>query len=106
MSGPADSGLWVDIEHGHAGYGPRLLPLGRHEVAVLAALVAADGRVLSRQELARRAGLSRHSPRRTDSVLVLIRQALGAEALRCVRGRGWQLVPASTPPAGASIAAP
>lgn len=51
------------------------------------------GRVLSRAELARRAGLADLSSRRCDSLIVGIRRAIGAERVVTVRRRGWMLVP-------------
>ena len=86
-------GLWVDREAGVAGYGDRQLPLTAQEVAVLAALADARGRVVSRSELVRLSGLRHASPRRADSLLVTVRRALGGSALRTVRGRGWMLDP-------------
>lgn len=50
------------------------------------------GRVMSRQELARRAGLTDLSPRRCDSLIVGIRRRVGADRVRTVRRRGWMLV--------------
>ena len=61
------------------------------EAAVLAALQAAGGRVLSRSELTRAAGLTGLSPRRVDGVLVALRRRLPPGALVTVRGRGWAL---------------
>lgn len=58
---------------------------------MLAALDAAGGRVLSRSELSRAAGLAGLSPRRVDSVLVALRRRLPPGALVTVRGRGWAL---------------
>ena len=84
-------GLWVDRDRGIAGYGMRQLPLTSQEVAVLAILADAKGRVVSRSELARRSGLQHASARRADSLLVTLRRALGSTALRTVRGRGWML---------------
>ena len=84
-------GVWVDTERGVAGCGDELLPLTTHEVAVLAVLGASPGRVVPRTELARRAGLARAGARRCDSLLVGVRRALGADAVRNVRGRGWML---------------
>ena len=55
-------------------------------------LVANRGRVLSRQEIARRAGLGDLGPRRCDSLIVGIRRGVGAERVRTVRRRGWMLV--------------
>jgi len=85
-------GLWVDREQGTAGYGVRRLSLSAQEVAVLATLADARGRVVSRSELARRSGLQHASPRRADSLLVTLRRALGDTAVQTVRGRGWMLV--------------
>jgi Transcriptional regulatory protein, C terminal. len=50
------------------------------------------GRVLSRAELARRAGIADLSARRCDSLIVGIRRHLGHERVRTVRRRGWMLV--------------
>lgn len=55
-------------------------------------LAAHAGRVLSRHELARQAGLSDLSPRRCDSLIVGIRRCIGADRVRTVRRRGWMLV--------------
>jgi DNA-binding response OmpR family regulator len=63
------------------------------ESAVLQALLDCRGRVVSRRELARLAGISDLNDRRCDSLLVSIRKVLGADAIRTVRGRGWMLVP-------------
>lgn len=65
--------------------------LGTQERAVLSVLVANQGRVLGRRELARQAGMSDLSERRCDSVLVGIRRVLGPDAIRTVRSRGWIL---------------
>jgi len=58
---------------------------------VLSVLVAHRGRVISRRELARRAGLAGLSERRCDSVLVSIRKVLGPMSVITVRSRGWML---------------
>ena len=89
---PADDEVvWVDPERGVAGRGDTVLPLSAPEVAVLAALSECAGRVVPRTELARRAGLARAGARRCDSLLVGVRRALGPDAVRNVRGRGWML---------------
>lgn len=56
-------------------------------------LASNAGRVLSRTEIARRAGLADLSARRCDSLIVGIRRAIGAERVVTVRRRGWMLVP-------------
>ena len=61
------------------------------ERAVLSALVEAGGRVVSRDYLARKAGLRDASPRRIDGILVQLRKQLGDDVLLTVRGRGWML---------------
>lgn len=67
--------------------------LGIAETAVLAVLLEANGRVVSRRELVRRAGLRDASPRRADSIVVQLRRSLGEDAIRTVRSRGWALDP-------------
>ena len=59
--------------------------------SVLEVLIAAEGRVVSRERLARRAGLRDASPRRVDSLLSALRKELGDDVLTTVRGRGWSL---------------
>jgi DNA-binding response OmpR family regulator len=65
--------------------------LGEQEQSVLGVLLANRGRVISRRELARRAGLTNLSERRCDSLLVAIRRALGPQSVVTVRSRGWML---------------
>ena len=65
--------------------------LGEQEQSVLCVLLANRGRVISRRELARRAGLADLSERRCDSLLVAIRRALGPNSVVTVRSRGWML---------------
>jgi hypothetical protein len=60
---------------------------------VLSVLLAAAGRVVSRTELARRAGIGSLSQRRCDAILVPLRRRLGPGAILTVRSRGWMLVP-------------
>jgi DNA-binding winged helix-turn-helix (wHTH) protein len=70
---------------------PLVYRLGEQEQSVLNVLLANRGRVISRRELARRAGLATLSDRRCDGLLVAIRRALGANAVVTVRSRGWML---------------
>jgi len=62
------------------------------ERAVFQVLADHAGRVVSRGELARRAGIADLSARRCDSLIVGIRRQVGAERVRTVRRRGWMLV--------------
>lgn len=64
------------------------------EAALLTLLEGARGRVVTRTELARAAGL-RQAPRRVDVHLVNVRrhlQAATGNRLVNVRGRGWMLL--------------
>ncbi len=67
-----------------------MLRLSDREVALLDAFAHAGHRVMGRQELQRRIGLTRHDPRRCDSLIVQLRRALGPDAIVTVRGRGWR----------------
>ena len=69
-------------------------PLSAQEMAVLQAFLDCQGRVISRLEIARRAGLVGLNSRRCDSILVALRRVLGPDAIRTVRSRGWMLEPA------------
>ena len=70
---------------------PLVYRLGEQEQTVLNVLLINRGRVISRRELARRAGLANLSERRCDSLLVAIRRALGPDSVVTVRSRGWML---------------
>ena len=70
---------------------PLVYRLGEQAQSVLSVLLVNRGRVISRRELARRAGLANLSERRCDSLLVSIRRALGPESVVTVRSRGWML---------------
>lgn len=78
---------------------PRTLPdphplddLTPQERAVYIVLSESAGRVLSRSEIARRAGIAELHDRRCDSLIVGIRRRIGTERVRTVRRRGWMLV--------------
>jgi DNA-binding response OmpR family regulator len=62
------------------------------ERAIYHVLAANAGRVVSRAELARAAGMTDLSERRCDSLLVGVRRAVGHDRVRTVRRRGWMLV--------------
>jgi DNA-binding response OmpR family regulator len=66
-------------------------PLPPQETAVLRALITCSGRVVSRRELSRLAGIADLNERRCDSLLVSIRKVLGPDSIHTVRGRGWML---------------
>lgn len=70
---------------------PGTARLGPSELAVLDVLVDAAGRVISRGEIARRAGIAEQSARRCDAIMVSLRRALGMDSIRTVRSRGWML---------------
>lgn len=73
---------------------PHEAHLGRRERQVLLALLESAGRVVTRTELAERAGIADLNDRRCDSVLVSIRRILPPNSLMTVRKRGWVLTPA------------
>jgi len=62
------------------------------ERVVYTVLNESAGRVVSRAEIARRAGIADLSERRCDSLIVGIRRRLGPDRVRTVRRRGWMLV--------------
>ena len=72
---------------------------------MLNVLLVNRGRVISRRELARRAGLANLSERRCDSLLVAIRRALGPDSVLTVRSRGWMLTDEAVEAAASLFAA-
>ncbi len=66
------------------------LDLGEKELCILNVLLAKQGKVVPRVELARAVGL-RSNERRVDVLLVAVRRALGDDGLINVRGRGWMI---------------
>ena len=66
-------------------------PLPPTEVAVLRTLLAAEGRVVSRDTIVRDGGLGHLSARRTDALVASLRRRLGEESILTVRQRGWML---------------
>jgi DNA-binding winged helix-turn-helix (wHTH) protein len=83
---------------------PLVHRLGEQEHTVLDVLLVNQGRVISRRELARRAGLANLSERRCDSLLVTIRRVLGPDSIRTVRSRGWMLSAGAVDAAGQLLA--
>ncbi|CAN5355071.1 hypothetical protein BH23ACT3_BH23ACT3_08340 [soil metagenome] len=61
------------------------------ERAVYDVLATNSGRVLSRHEIARAAGIGDLSERRCDSLIVGVRRVVGPDRVRTVRRRGWML---------------
>ncbi len=55
-------------------------------------LASNAGRVMSRSEISRQAGIAELSERRCDSLIVGIRRRIGADRITTVRRRGWMLV--------------
>ena len=80
----------MDASRGVAGRDREVLRLSGREVALLDAFARAGPRVVGRQELQRRMGLTHRDPRRCDSLIGQLRRALGPEAIVTVRGRGWR----------------
>ncbi len=78
-----------------SGHGaPPLAPLTAQERAVYDVLAAHAGKVVSRSEIAREAGISDLNARRCDSLIVGIRRCVGADRIVTVRRRGWMMGPA------------
>ena len=76
-----------------SGHGaPPLALLTAQERAVYDVLATHAGRVLSRGEIAREAGISNLNARRCDSLIVGIRRSVGADRIITVRRRGWMMV--------------
>jgi len=69
---------------------PSLRALSEADLAVLRVLVDRAGRITSREDLNKLAGLS-GSQRRCEAVLVNLRRALGDGAIVTIRRRGWML---------------
>lgn len=61
------------------------------DLKVLQVLVESNGRVVSRDFIARQAGIDNGSTRRVDSSLVAVRRWLGQDSVVTVRSRGWML---------------
>jgi len=76
---------------GDSSLTPATSPLPPQEAAVLRALITCSGRVVSRRELSRLAGIAELNERRCDSLLVSIRKVLGPDSIHTVRGRGWMI---------------
>ncbi len=102
----ADGPVEVDVIRGVARRSGQRLALSAQEVAVLAVLGSAGGRVVGRSELQRRAGLGNRAPRRCDAMLVGLRRALGPESIATVRSRGWRCLLEVGPPASEALEEP
>ena len=70
---------------------PPLTLLTAQERAVYEVLASNPGRVMSRAEIARLAGITNLGERRCDSLIVGIRRRVGADRIITVRRRGWML---------------
>jgi DNA-binding response OmpR family regulator len=92
MTRPAPDTSSVTLRPEDAAASHPLEQLTPQERAVFHVLEQHAGKVLSRAELARRAGIADLSTRRCDSLIVGIRRQIGAERVRTVRRRGWMLV--------------
>lgn len=79
------------LPSGLAKTGNTLSPTER---SVLEVLHERRGRVVSRREVARAAGLADRCARRPDAVISDLRRHLGADSIVTVRGRGWMLMSA------------
>jgi DNA-binding response OmpR family regulator len=90
---------------GDSSLTPATSPLPPQEVAVLRALITCSGRVVSRRELSRLAGIAELNERRCDSLLVSIRKVLGPDSIHTVRGRGWMINHAAIDQAASLLAA-
>jgi DNA-binding response OmpR family regulator len=62
------------------------------ERAVYDVLAEHAGKVISRSEIAREAGIGNLNVRRCDSLIVGIRRCVGAERIVTVRRRGWMMI--------------
>ena len=71
---------------------PPLALLTAQERAVYDVLTAHAGKVISRNEIAREAGISNLNVRRCDSLIVGIRRCVGADRIVTIRRRGWMMV--------------
>jgi DNA-binding winged helix-turn-helix (wHTH) protein len=69
---------------------PSLGALSEADLAVLRVLVDRSGKITSRDDLNKLAGLG-GSQRRCEAVLVNLRKALGDGAIVTIRRRGWML---------------
>ena len=88
MSTPALSlgALEVDPEAYTASFDGQTLELSGTEVEILSFLIANQGKVSSRTELA---GLVGRRESTVDILITRLRQKVGRNFIRNVRGRGW-----------------
>ncbi len=84
--------LRLDLESREATRGERRALLTAHEAALMQALLARPGEVLSRKELQVRVYGKEADARSSLDVLIHgIRRKLGADLIRNVRGAGWMI---------------
>lgn len=82
--GASESSVWLSTAASATS-------IGAHERAILEVFIQNEGRIVSRLELSRQAGLAELNTRRCDSLLVTLRRILGQDAIITVRQRGWML---------------
>jgi two-component system, OmpR family, response regulator len=78
--------LEVDASAYTASFGGEEVILSATEIEILTALIANSSKVCSRQELAETVG---RQERTIDVVISGLRQKIGRDFVRNVRGRGW-----------------
>jgi DNA-binding response OmpR family regulator len=80
--------LEVDASAYTASFAGREVILSATEIEILSSLIANSSKVCSRKELAETVG---RQERTIDVVISRLRQKIGSDFVRNVRGRGWIL---------------